>query len=76
MAFEPVSGVMGLKWADTIYTTADKVLLACGMWLFEKPFDHFRWQLYAWKRQGLRIARGSSGYRHARRDADGAKCRI
>lgn len=53
--FEPMSGVMGLKWADTTYTTAVNVLLACGMWLFEKLFDHFRWQLYAWKRQGLGI---------------------
>lgn len=43
---------MRLKWA---YAPVDKELLACGIVLFEGPVDHFGWQPYEWKRQGLGI---------------------
>lgn len=34
VAFETVSGVMGLKWTYATHAPADNVLLACGIWLF------------------------------------------
>ncbi|MCJ1428903.1 hypothetical protein MMC29_006814, partial [Sticta canariensis] len=54
-ASEPVSGMMGLKWAYATHTPADNMLVALGIWLFEKPPGHFRWQPYVWKRKGLGI---------------------
>lgn len=55
VASEPVSGVMGLKWAYATHTPIDNILLARGLWLYEKPVDQFRFQPYVWRRQGLGI---------------------
>ena len=52
---EPVSGVMGLKWAYATHTLADNILLSHGIWLFEKVVDHFCWQPYVWRSYGLGI---------------------
>lgn len=52
---EPVIGVMGLKWAYATHTPADRVLLAEGIWLFEKPTSHLREQPLVEMQQGLGI---------------------
>lgn len=54
-ASEPVSGVMGLKWAYATHTPSDNVLLANGIWLFEKGPDYFGFQPWVWRRKGLGI---------------------
>ena len=53
IASEPVSGVMGLKWAYATHTSVDRILLDRGIWLFEKPQTYFHLQPYTYTRQEL-----------------------